>query len=235
MNRITRAGVVVVSAVATVVVGSASAAAEPVNSDGRTLGTEIMPGVQYTSNTADRSVVIETGMATLITQGGQYQVKDSTGNTVAGVENFAVKPKALEAAEAPEQVKAAVRAATPSMHLDEISVDPRTERFDMAVQAALNEFDMAVGIGTMGGGVIGAAVGCGVGAVAGAVFGAPILDAAGLTLIAGCLAGAGVLGGLGAIIGAALLGIPVGIAAAIKFQNTMNQPYDEDLPGNAEG
>ncbi|MEU7764443.1 hypothetical protein AB0B25_04890 [Nocardia sp. NPDC049190] len=215
----------VVTAVGT---GAATALAAPATRDGRTLSTEIAPGVLYTSSTLDQSVVIETGISTLITQGGQFQVTDAAGNAVAGIPAFAVKPKALEAVEAPADVKAAVRAATPDMHLDEITADPQTERFDTAIQAAINEFDLAVGIGTLAGGVIGAAVGCGVGAVGGAVFGAPILDAGGLTLIAGCLAGAGVLGGLGAIAGAAVLGVPVGIAAAIKFQNTMNRPYDEE-------
>ncbi|MFD0365226.1 hypothetical protein ACFQZZ_27655 [Nocardia sp. GCM10030253] len=228
MNKITRATVLAVTVASAVGIGSATATAAPVMPDRRTLSTEIVPGVQYTSNSLDQSVVIETGMSTLITQGGQFQVKDATGNTVAGVASFAVKPKALEAVEAPAEVKAAVQAATPDMHLDEISGDPRTERFDTAIQAAINEFDLAVGMGTLAGGLIGAAIGCGVGAVAGAVFGAPILDAGGLTIIAGCLAGAGVLGGLGAIVGAGVLGVPVGIAAAIKFQNTMNQPYDEE-------
>ncbi|MGO4616130.1 hypothetical protein AB4305_17785 [Nocardia sp. 2YAB30] len=217
----------VVSAVG---VGSATAVAGPAMPDGRTLSTEILPGVHYTSNTLDQSVVIETGMSTLITQGGQFQVKDATGNTVAGVASFAVEPKALEAVEAPAEAKAAAQAATPEMHLDQISADPHTERFDAAIQAAVNEFQLATSIGTLAGGAIGAAIGCGTGAVAGAVFGAPVLDAAGLTLIAGCLAGAGLLGGLGAIVGAAVIGVPVGIASAMKFQNTMNQPYDEEKP-----
>ncbi len=228
MNRIARATVVAVTVVSAMGIGSGTVVAAPATLNRHTLSTEIMPGVHYTSDTLDQSVVIETGMATLISQGGQFQVKDATGTTVAGVVSFAVKPKALEVLEAPDEVKAAVRAATPDMHLEDIAADPRTERFDTAIQAAINEFDLAVGIGTLGGGVIGAAVGCGVGAVAGAVFGAPILDAGGLTLIAGCLAGAGVLGGLGAIAGAAILGIPVGIAAAVKFHNTMNHPYDEE-------
>jgi hypothetical protein len=233
MNKITRATVVAVTVVSAVGTASATAAAAPAMTDARTLSTEIAPGVQYTSSSLDQSVVIETGMSTLITQGGQFQVRDAAGSTVAGVASFAVEPKALEAVEAPAEAKAAVQAATPDMHLDEISGDPRTERFDTAVQAAMNEFDLAVGMGTLAGGLIGAAVGCGVGAVAGAVFGAPILDAGGLTLIAGCLAGSGVLGGLGAIVGAGVLGVPVGIAAAIKFQNTMNQPYDEEKPSAA--
>ncbi|WP_406277032.1 hypothetical protein OH799_07340 [Nocardia sp. NBC_00881] len=228
MNKITCATVVAATAVSVVGIGATRALALPAMPDGRTLSTEIVPGVQYTSNTLDESVVIETGMATLITQGGQFQVNDATGTTVAGVASFAVQPKALEAVEAPAEVKAAAQAATPDMHLDEISGDPHTERFDAAIQAAVNEFQLATATGTLAGGAIGVAVGCGIGAVAGGVVGAPVLDAAGLTIIAGCLAGAGLLGGLGAIIGAAVLGIPVGIASAIKFQNTMNQPYDEE-------
>ncbi|WP_280275193.1 hypothetical protein [Nocardia wallacei] len=226
MNTMVRALSVVVTMAGAVGFGATAAVAAPAAPESRTLRTEIMPGVLYTSDTGDRSVVIETGTASLITQGGQFQVRDAAGRAVAGVAEFAVEPKALAAAVAPENVRDAVREATPSLRLDHIDGDPRTERFDAAIQAAVNEFGLASGVGTMTGGLIGAAVGCGVGAVAGAIFGAPVLDAGGLTLLAGCLAGAGVLGGLGAILGAAVVGVPVGIASAIKFQHTMNQPYD---------
>ncbi|WP_147288869.1 hypothetical protein [Nocardia mexicana] len=199
-------------------IGSATAVAEPSAPDGHTVRAEIMPGVHYTGNTLDQSVVIETGAATLITQGGLFQVRDAAGNVVGG-NAFAVEPAALKAAAAPA-------AAAPDMGLDDIDVDPHTERFNEAIEAAVNEFGLATGVGTMAGGLIGLAAGCGIGAVAGAVFGAPVLDAGGLTVIAGCLAGAAVLGGMGAIIGAALLGVPVAVAAAIQFQNTMNQPYE---------
>lgn len=202
--------------------------AAPAAQAGRTLSTEIMPGVQYTSSTVDQSVVIETGAATLVTQGGQFQVRDAAGSVVAGVAQFADEPKAWEAVHAPADVRAAVRATTPALRLDDIHGDPQTERFDAAIQAAVNEFTLAVAAGTMTGGVIGAAIGCGVGAVAGAVFGAPVLDVAGLTVIAGCLAGAGALGALGAIVGGGILGVPVGIASAIKFQHTMSEPYEHE-------
>ncbi|WP_227983768.1 hypothetical protein [Nocardia spumae] len=227
MNKITRMTVTAMTVVGALGAGSTYASATPATAAGHVLSTEIMPGVHYTSSTADQSVVIETGTATLVTAGGQFQVRDASGATVAGVADFATEPKALEAVHAAPEVQAAARAATPDLHLDNIDGDPQTERFDTAIQAAINEFGLATSVGTMSGGLIGAAVGCGVGAVAGAVFGAPVLDAAGLTLIAGCLAGAGVLGGLGAIVGAAILGVPVGIASAIKFQHTMNQPYEQ--------
>ncbi|MFG3524701.1 hypothetical protein ACGF5S_30900 [Nocardia nova] len=227
MNKITRMTVTAITVVSALGAGSAVASAAPTTAADHVLSTEIMPGVQYTSSTADQSVVIETATATLVAAGGQFQVRDASGATVAGVPAFPTEPKALTAVHAAPEVRAAARAATPELHLENIDGDPQTERFDAAIQAAINEFGLATSVGTMTGGLIGLAVGCGVGAVAGAVFGAPVLDAAGLTLIAGCLAGAGVLGGMGAILGAALLGIPVGIASAIKFQHTMNQPYEQ--------
>ena len=224
MRQLTRATVIAASTVCVAGMWSGNVAAAPVAADSHRLSTEILPGVQYTSDTRDQSVVIETGMATLITRGGEFQVMDATGNAVAGVPDFSVEPKAVETVEAPDEIRASVRAATPDMGLDDIDLDPQTERFDAAMQAAVNEFTLATGVGTMVGGAIGAAVGCGVGAVGGGIFGAPILDAGGLTVIAGCLAGAGVLGGLGSIAAAAIVGVPVGIASAVKFQNTMNQP-----------
>ncbi|WP_280328918.1 hypothetical protein [Nocardia wallacei] len=228
MNKITRAAVVALTVAGALGIGSVTVSAAPAAQAGRTLSTEIMPGVQYTSSTVDQSVVIETGAATLVTQGGQFQVRDAAGSVVAGVAQFADEPKAWEAVHAPADVRAAVRATTPALRLDDIHGDPQTERFDAAIQAAVNEFTLAVAAGTMTGGVIGAAIGCGVGAVAGAVFGAPVLDVAGLTVIAGCLAGAGALGALGAIVGGGILGVPVGIASAIKFQHTMSEPYEHE-------
>ncbi|WP_028479875.1 hypothetical protein [Nocardia sp. CNY236] len=231
MNSIIRTVVATVAAASAMSVGSATAVASPPEPEATTLSTEILPGVRYTADTVDRSVVIETGVATLIGRDGQFQVRDAAGDPVAGVTAFAVEPLAWQAVQAPQDVQADIRAATPALRLDEIAGEPGTEQFDAGIQAAINEFDLAVGVGTLAGGTIGAAVGCGVGAVAGAVFGAPILDAGGLTVIAGCLAGAGVLGGLGGIVGAAVLGIPVGIAAAVKFHNTMNQPQSvSELP-----
>ncbi|MEU7633175.1 hypothetical protein AB0C34_24890 [Nocardia sp. NPDC049220] len=99
------------------------------------------------------------------------------------------------------------------------------ERPDLSAHAPAAAYEFAESFGTIDSG---AAVGRGVGSVGGAVFGAPILDAGGRTLIAGCLAGAGVLAGPGAIVNAVVLGVPVGIAAAIEFQNTMSRPYDEE-------
>ncbi len=227
MNKITRMSVLAVAMVGALGAGTATASAVPAKAADHVLSTEIMPGVLYTGSTADQSVVIETGAATLVTAGGQFQVRDASGATVAGVPEFAVEPKALAATHAAPEVRTAARAATPELRLDDIDGDPQTERFDTAIQAAINEFGLATSAGTMTGGLIGIAVGCGVGAVAGGIVGAPVLDGAGLTLIAGCLAGAGVLGGLGAILGAAVLGVPVGIASAIKFQHTMNQPYEQ--------
>ncbi|MEU6560607.1 hypothetical protein [Nocardia nova] len=227
MNKITRMSVLAVATVSALGIGTATASAAPAKTADHVLSTEIMPGVLYTGSTEDQSVVIETGAATLVTAGGQFQVRDASGATIAGVPEFAAEPKALAAAHAAPEVRKAVRAATPELHLKNIDGDPQTERFDAAIQAAINEFGLATSVGTMTGGLIGVAVGCGVGAIAGGVVGAPVLDGAGLTLIAGCLAGAGILGGLGAILGAALLGVPVGIASAIKFQHTMSQPYDQ--------
>lgn len=246
MKTTIRAMAISLLAIITVGVAAGTANAAPV-ADAATLSTDILPGVHYTSNTTDRSVVIQTGFGTFTTVGGQFQVKDARDNIVAGAA-FAAEPKAQQAIEAQATGVPAVSQATglPAVSqatgvpaaepnhavappaakpvVTKAAADSPNQRFDAAVQAAVNEFTLATMAGTMIGGVVGAGIGCGVGAVAGAVFGAPILDGGGLTLIAGCLAGAATLGAIGAITGSAVVGIPAGIASAVKYDNTMNAP-----------
>ncbi|WP_128145111.1 hypothetical protein [Nocardia africana] len=100
MNKITRMTVTAMTVVGALGAGSAIGSAAPTAAADHVLSTEIMPGVQYTSSTADQSVVIETATATLVAAGGQFQVRDASGATVAGVAAFPTEPKALTAVHA---------------------------------------------------------------------------------------------------------------------------------------
>lgn len=224
-----RTAVGAAAALSAIVVGASTAQAQPPAGPGKDiLMTDLAPGISYTSSTQDHSVVVTTSGGTLVTFGGQFQVKDAAGHLVSGVPSFAATPRALTASQAPASEKAVARAATPPLHVTQVDGKPGTKQFDDALQAAVNEDQLAFNIGTAVGGLTGLAIGCGIGAVAGGVVGAPVLAGAGLTAIAGCLAGAGLLGAMGAILGAAIVVIPVSIASYIKFQQTMSQPPEDD-------
>ncbi|MBO0856424.1 MAG: hypothetical protein J2P18_21970, partial [Nocardia sp.] len=79
---------------------TAAPAAPPAPADPFTLSTEVLPGVQYTSNTRDMSTSIRTPMGTLNTQGGRFQLKDKAGAVIVGAPG-AVGSNAEKAAQQP--------------------------------------------------------------------------------------------------------------------------------------
>ncbi|WP_327145426.1 hypothetical protein [Nocardia sp. NBC_01327] len=220
-NKSRRAAIITAIAVAAVgtAAGTAHADTAPVVSDPQRLSTQILPGVQYTSDLTDGSVLITTPIGTLTTRGGQFQAVDQAGNTVAG-NGFLVPPAAAVQPQATVSVSPeAAAVAAPA------DADPG-EKFNRALGQAGAQFGLATGIGSLVGGTTGVIVGCVAGAFTGGSLFIPVslgtlsLPAA----LAGCVGGGAMLGGFGTAIGAAVLGIPVGIASAIQMYNTLNAP-----------
>ncbi|WP_433580674.1 hypothetical protein [Nocardia brasiliensis] len=203
--------------------GTAYAApVDPAPAPGTTVQTDILPGIRYTANVVDKSVVLKTDAGSLTTQGTQFQVLDNQGHLVAGMPLTYLKD-GLEWPIA-AQIDGNTATFTPS-------TDPATARpaamlkpaeakdiagadFNTALSTAATQFGLATAIGTLVGTIVGGILGC----VAGAIIGAPLVVP---TFFAGpiglCLAGAGVGIALGAAAGMVLLGVPVGIASAIQF------------------
>ncbi|NKY89309.1 hypothetical protein [Nocardia veterana] len=207
----------------------AAPAGAPVTADPFTLSTEIFPGVRYTSNAQDGSVSIQTGLGSLTTVGAQFQVKDSAGALVAGTA-LTAPPKAEQAAavtvDRPTPQQAAVQQAPaqqPATEQPVTSAQPiyTQDEFNSALSVAATQFGLATGIGSLAGGLLGGVTGCALGATVGAVLVPEFFLASGP---AGCLVGAGLGATIGPLIGAAVLGIPVGIASAVQMYNTLNAP-----------
>jgi hypothetical protein len=232
MNRMTRALTTLVIAAAAVglAAGTASAATaapapkSPPVADPHTLSTDLMPGVHYTGNTADRSVVITSPIGKLTAQGSQVQLQDNQGRTVFG-RPFAAPPKAAGPARPVPGTGSAVtpvsRSAIAATH------DPGAD-FNSALSTAATNLGLATGIGGMVGGVAGAVAGCPVGVVTGGTL-TGLVSLGTLTplgAIGGCVAGASVVGSLGAIAGGALAGVPVGVASAVQMYNTLHAQGD---------
>lgn len=203
MRTITRIASTAILASATVGVASGAAFASPQNE----------PVSASSSSTVHGSV---------------FEIADATDTPLVNAASLVVP---LTASTVPATLVAGTVEAQPIADESAAPIDlaaAQAERFDGALASAMTEVTLATTVGSTVGGAVGMAVGCGVGAVAGGIVGAPILEAGGLTIIAGCLTGAGVFGGLGAVAGAAVVGIPAGIASAVKFNDTMNRPYGEE-------
>ncbi|MFF3569593.1 hypothetical protein [Nocardia jiangxiensis] len=211
--------------------GTASAATPGADApvlDPHTMSVPIAPGVQYTSNTTDRSTVLSTPIGTLTTLGGQIQLNDAKGATVYGQKTFTALPKAAStlpaAPNAPttHQVDAAVPSPKP---VDASAHDPQAD-FNSALGTAATQFGLATGVGGMVGGVGGAIIGCPLGVVTGGVLTSATIIGTPLGIIGGCILGASAVGGVGAILGGATLGIPVGIASGVQMYNTLHAQGD---------
>lgn len=200
---------------------TANVPAPPANT---TISTDVLPGVHYTANAADHSVVISTGAGSLTTLGSQFQLQDGAGKVIAGTplttpQHTGALPNAAQAA-APVKTAAApvaAQAQTSPLH----NVDA-TDDFNSALSVAATQFGLATGVGTLAGGVIGAGIGCPLGAVTGGLVAAPTVVGSPILAGLGCLVGAGTGAGLGGLAGSALLGVPVGIASGVQMYNTLH-------------
>lgn len=226
--RIRTATTVTALAIAAVGVTGGTVAAEPVPEPppGTTVQTDILPGIRYTANVVDNSVVLRTDSGSLTTRGTQFQVLDDAGRLVAGMPltylkdgkewPIAARVEGNTATFTPSTDPAEARPATmlqPTPTGEIGGVDP-----DTALSTAATQFGLAVSIGTLLGSVIGGVLGC----VAGAIIGAPLVVP---TFFAGplglCIAGGATGITIGAAVGMIAIGVPVGIASALQFYNSV--------------
>ncbi|MFE7798058.1 hypothetical protein [Nocardia sp. NPDC057440] len=222
LKKFAAASVLVIAAVG---ITSGTAYAQPAQAPGSTVQTDILPGIHYTANVVDNSVVLKTDMGSLTTRGTQFQVLDGEGRLVAGMPLTYLK----DGMEWPiaAQVEGNTATFTPSTDpadarpaamLQPVAKEVAGADFNTALSTAATQFGLATAVGTLVGTIVGGGLGC----VAGAVIGAPLVVP---TFFAGpiglCIAGAGVGITLGAAAGMILVGVPVGIASAIQFYNAV--------------
>ncbi|WP_433521487.1 hypothetical protein ACQPZ2_29765 [Nocardia pseudovaccinii] len=214
---------------------SATPGSQPMSvDDTRSVSVQIFPGVQYSSNVDDSSAVISTPFGTVTSVGGKMSIADAAGRTLSGQQGFAMTPET--AATVPDTVAGesapapavSVPVAGPRQIDDAAPVSPKDPMadFEAALAVAGGNFGLATGVGSMAGGLMGAAVGCPLGIVTGGILTAPTVIGTPLGIIGGCILGAGAVGGVGAILGGAALGVPVGIASAVQMYNTLHAQGD---------
>ncbi|TSD97261.1 hypothetical protein FOS14_14835 [Skermania sp. ID1734] len=244
----TRAGAVAVAAAAIVGFAGATASAEPLPppaapillpppaapiSVPTKISVDVLPGVHYTSDTADGSTMITTGMGSLTTRGGQFQVLDNQAHLLAGTPltlqpDTRTWPQAAQPSAASVPPAAPVSLAAPVAAVVPAPVHPADAQsdFNSALSVAATQFGLAVTIGTLAGGTIGILLGCPLGAVTFGLTGIVTGPVDPLVAGLGCLVGAGTGAGIGGILGGLILGVPVGIASAVQMYNTLHAQGD---------
>lgn len=224
MKKITRTAATSALAVAalglTAGTANAAPALTPPAPNNSTISIDVLPGVHYTGNAVDQSVFLNTGLGSLTTVGGQFQLLDGRGQLMAGTPLTPPSEPSAAAAPVTHMASAAVTPALPLHNVD------ATADFNGALAVAATQFGLATGVGAMAGGVTGLVGGCALGAITGGAIvgvstaGLGALPAAGI----GCIVGGATGAGIGAVAGGALLGIPVGIASGVQMFNTLNAP-----------
>ncbi|MGW4241026.1 hypothetical protein, partial [Nocardia sp. NPDC004722] len=194
-------------------------------------------GINYTITQTETSSILRTDAGSLVVENGNLELKAANGTVVAGtplkfrVDNFEF-PIAAD-------VSDHTATLTPQFDMDHATYAPVK---DVALpyedqapwksdydreQAAWNRMKDTIStgatIGTLVGGIGGAALGCVIGGVVFAAATAPLATMFGVGPLAGCLIGASTVGFLGTLAGQVFVTAPVAIAAAIQYFSTINE------------
>ncbi|GAB2544400.1 hypothetical protein [Nocardia heshunensis] len=214
-------------AIASLTVAAGTAGADvPAEKPGSTVSTDIAPGIHYTANVVDHSVVLRTDAGRINVRGTQFEILDGAGNLAFGMPLTYNLDKQQWPIAAQVDADGHTVTLTPSTNpADAVAVDQplkpvfSQDDFNDAMSVAGTQIGLATAIGGMVGAAIGLAGGCIAGAVVGTELMPPvfIIGAPG-----GCIAGAGVGAGLGTAIGTLALGIPVTVVSVIQMYNTLN-------------
>lgn len=198
--------------------------------------------IHYTASATDTSAVISTDIGSMAVENGVFKIKAPGGTVVAGTElSFRVDDFLFPIDAA---IKGRTVTLTPEFNLQHATYKPVALPYQDTApwktpydreQAAWNRMKdtIALGatIGTLVGGIGGAAVGCALGGIAvgaGASLATGIIGGLFFFLpgaVVGCLAGAAAMGALGAVAGMILVTAPVAIAAAVQYFTTINEPF----------
>ena len=236
MNTKSMSAIMAVTATATLALAGGNAYADPGNrNDNSVVTTPIAPGVGYTASVVDRSVVLSTDAGALRVQDNQFQVLDVAGNLIGGIPlTYQRDGKDWPIAAKIDGRTATLMPSTDPADAEPSTVEPLLKNVDAASDALFNQAItnafMQLSLGTALGTLVGTAIGAGIGCIAGgiAVGAAAAVPTVGVLAIpgflGGCIATAAVTGSIGGMIGMITVGVPVAVAVAIQYFNTINRP-----------
>ncbi|WP_405487750.1 hypothetical protein [Nocardia sp. NBC_00511] len=192
--------------------------------------------INYTATVDQTSTIVRTDAGSLVNDNGTFKIEAADGTVVAGTPlSFRVDDFEFPIA---AQISGNSATLTPQFDADHATYKPVALPFEDQApwksdydreQAAWNRLKdtIATGatIGTLVGGVGGAALGCVIGFGVAGVATAPLAALFGAGPIAGCIGGAAAVGFLGTLAGQLFVTAPVAIAAAIQYFSTINEPH----------
>ncbi|MEV6068526.1 hypothetical protein AB0L82_18415 [Nocardia sp. NPDC052001] len=205
--------------------GTAGAAPEPAAAD----------VINYTTTNTGNQTIVRTDAGSMVVEDGVFKVKAANGAVIGGTElSFRVDDYVFPIS---AEIKDRTATLTPEFVADKAVYKPVNLPFENLAPfktdydrelAAWNRMtqtiSMGATVGTLVGGIGGAALGCVIGA--GIAFAAttPLLLMFGAGPLGGCLVGASLVGFLGTVAGQIFVTAPVAIAAAFNYFTTINQP-----------
>ncbi|MGQ4618393.1 hypothetical protein [Nocardia sp. R7R-8] len=193
--------------------------------------------VNWSAAATPVSTIIKTDSGSLVNEDGVFKIKAANGATVAGTElKFRVDDFEFPIA---AEISDHTAVLMPQYDMEHAVYKPVALPFEDKApwkteydreQAAFNRMKDTIStgatIGTLVGGLSGAALGCVAGAGVGLVLTGALLTLFGAGPIAGCIAGAAAVGFLGTLAGQLFVTAPVAILAAIQYVTTINQPFN---------
>ncbi|MEV4152841.1 hypothetical protein AB0J48_07475 [Nocardia salmonicida] len=227
--KITRLVGACAASLSALVLTSTVAAADP-------LSVDIAPGVNYTAYQDGTAAVVKIEHGTLIVDNGQFQIRSSRGDVLAGVPlEFNVDDIAFpidvditgDTARLTPAIDPA-RAYYRPVALPNQEQAPWKSAYDRE-QAAWSRMTSTISMGAAVGALVGAVgagtIGCLLGGVTAGIATGPLALLFGAGPLAGCLIGAAAMAPIGVLSGAIFVGAPVAIAAVIQYQDTVNAPF----------
>ncbi|MGX1804625.1 hypothetical protein ACWIGI_02845 [Nocardia sp. NPDC055321] len=192
--------------------------------------------INYTATNSETNTIIRTDGGSMVVEDGVFKIKAANGAVVAGTElNFRVDDYVFPIA---AEITDRTAVLTPELAVDKAvykpvalpyeNVAPWKTEYDRE-QAAFNRMKdtIALGatVGTLVGGLGGAALGCIIGGSIGLAATGALLAIFGAGPIAGCVVGIATVGFLGTLAGQIFVTAPVAILAAAQYFTTINQPF----------
>ncbi|MEC3955926.1 hypothetical protein VMT65_23025 [Nocardia sp. CDC153] len=208
-------------------------------SAGVTTGTaqaDTPAAVNYTATSTGTNTVVRTDAGSMTVENGVFKIKAADGTVLAGTElSFRVDdfvfPIAADISDhtatlTPQFDEAhAVYQPVALPYEDQAPWKTQYDREQAAWGRMRDTISVGATIGTLVGGLGGAALGCLAGATVGLALTGALATLFGAGPLAGCIAGAAAVGFLGTIAGQLFVTAPVAIAAAIQYFTTINQPF----------
>ncbi|MVU77238.1 hypothetical protein GPX89_08250 [Nocardia sp. ET3-3] len=212
------------------------------SADSQTRSATTESGVNYVANaTEDGTMTIRTDAGSLGVDNGVFMIKAADGTILAGTElSFRVDDFVFPIAAQLTDHTATLTPRFDESHAvykpvalpfeDQAPWKTQYDREQAAWSRLRDTIGMGATVGTLVGGLGGAALGCVIGGVVFAAATAPLATMFGVGPVAGCLIGASTVGFLGTIAGQLFVTAPVAIASAIQYFTTINQPFTPPAP-----